>query len=282
MKKIVGYGQLDTKFGDVETNLRSLEKMVQSTRADLLVFPELGLTGYDFNNAEEVREYAEPFETGPTSEALRRLSAESGTTIVLGYPESTSSGCYNSCMLATPHGELHNYRKAHLYSRENLLFLPGDAPPPVVETPSGRIGLMICFDWFFPEMARILALRGAQIIAHPSNLILPYGQRAMFARCIENQVFAITANRIGTESRAGRTLTFTGESQVLDPKGTRLVSAPVDGEHLGVTEIDPELADNKAINEFNDLFENRRLDLYEDVLDPHLNRSSTNTMKFEL
>ena len=165
-------------------------------------------------------------------------------------------------MIALPDGALTNYRKLHLFSRETELFEPGDAEPPVIETPAGRVGMMICFDWLFPETARILALKGAQIIAHPSNLVLDYCQRAMYCRCIENAVFIITANRIGTEDRAGRSLTFTGASQILDTEGATLASAPPDAESIEIVEIDPWRADEKRITEYNDRLKDRRSELY--------------------
>ena len=146
------------------------------------------------------------------------------------------------------------------------MFVRGDAPPPVVETPAGRVGVMICFDWAFPEAARILALAGAQIIAHPSNLVLQFCQRAMFARSVENAVYSITANRIGTESRVERTLTFTGASQVLSPKGELLAQAPTDAECVAVVTADITRADNKRMTEYNDLFADRRVDLYRTLL----------------
>lgn len=250
-------------FGERDANFRTIERLIGgSARADLLVLPELGATGYEFRDRDEVATLAEPFGKGPTSDFLRALAARHAVTLAMGYPERAGEKFYNSCLLATPDGQLSNYRKIQLFSRENDLFTPGDAPPPVVETPAGRVGLMICFDWFFPEVARVLALKGAQILAHSSNLVLNYCQRAMYARSVENGVFSITANRIGTEERAGRRLTFTGASQILDPRGQCLVSAPPDEEGVGLAELDPEAADNKQINPYNHLLNSRRTDLY--------------------
>ena len=259
----IGFGQYDVQFGEYDKNVSTLEGLVRSNaEADLLVFPELGLTGYEFVDPEEVERYAEPYDAGPMSELLRRLAGEHRTTLVLGYPEYTTRGCYNAAMAACPDGALHNYRKIHLFSRETELFLPGDAEPPVVQTPAGRIGLMICFDWLFPETARILALKGAQIIAHPSNLVLNHCQKAMYCRSVENAVFTITANRIGIENRAGRTLKFTGESQILDPGGTCLARANKAEERTAVVEIDLSEADDKRITEYNDRIGDRRTELY--------------------
>jgi len=264
----IGYAQYDVEFGEYDKNTDTVRRMVgEAADAELLVLPELGLSGYEFKSAAEVERYAEPFGAGPTGELLKELSAKHKTTLVIGYPEYTTKGCHNSAMIATPGGDLFNYRKLHLFSRETELFIPGDAEPPVVDTPAGRVGLMICFDWIFPETARMLALRGAQVITHPSNLVLQWCQRAMFTRCLENAVFAITANRVGTEDRAGRTLTYTGASQVLDPKGETLISAPTEGEHLGLVDVDLAQADDKHITEYNDLLADRRPDHYGAIAD---------------
>jgi len=119
------------------------------------------------------------------------------------------------------------------------------------------------FDWYFPEAARTLALRGAQIIAHPANLVLPHCQTAMVTRCLENRVFAVTTNRYGTEALPdGRSLTFTGASQVMDARGVRLCQAPVAGDAVLLAEIDPTLADDKRVTPRNDLFADRRPEFY--------------------
>lgn len=261
-----GYLQYAVEFGDFAANAARVRALVaQAAPAELLVLPELAFSGYDFQHREEVALYAEPAGAGPAAALLRALAAEHGVSLVAGYAEHTAAGCYNACLCVQPDGTMHNYRKIHLFNREQDLFLPGDAPAPVIELPQARIGLMICFDWFFPETARSLALRGAQLIAHPANLVLPWCQRAMFARCVENRVFAITANRIGTEDRVGRALTFTGASQILSPTGETLASAPVDAEAVGMANIAPQDADSKAIAGRNDLFEDRRPDLYPGV-----------------
>jgi predicted amidohydrolase len=259
----IGYAQYDVHFGEYDRNLKTVTRLAEEGRdADLLVFPELGLTGYEFIDAKEVERFAEPAGAGPTADAIRKLAAEFNTTLVIGYPEYSTAGCYNAAMLVTPDGEVHNYRKMHLFSREKELFLPGNRPPDVVDTPAGRIGLMICFDWLFPEAARMLAVQGAQIIAHPSNLVLNYCQRAMYCRALENAVFIVTANRIGSEDRAGRTLAFTGQSQIVSPAGAYLSQAGADVEAVGMVEADTAEADDKHITEVNDRIADRRIELY--------------------
>lgn len=266
MKAVLAYVQFDVCFANWKDNAWQVEQLAkEASAADLMVFPELALTGYDFRDSTELDALAEPFGQGPTSGLLRRLAREHRAAVVMGYPEKTPEGVYNACMLALPSGALHNYRKLHLFNRERELFLPGDAPPPVFDTPAGRVGLMICFDWFFPETARCLALAGAQVIAHPANLVLGWCQRAMFARSVENRVFSVTANRVGEESRAGRTLAFTGNSQILDPDGETLAQAPASGEHVGMAEADLARADDKSVAEHNDLLRDRRPECYPDL-----------------
>lgn len=263
MRRIIGYAQFHPVFGAYETNVRAVQRLAaEGARADLLVFPELALTGYSFEDTEETRRFAERFGEGPTSKVLSNLAKKHHTTLVIGYPELAHDSIYNACMVAVPDGELHNYRKIHLFSRETLIFEPGDAPPPVIDTPVGRIGLMICFDWLFPEIARMLAVGGAQIIAHPANLVLRYCQRVMYARCVENRVYSVTANRIGAETHSGRTMTFTGGSQVLDPYGDPLVRAPIRSEHLGLVEVDVSEADDKYVTDYNHILKDRRTQLY--------------------
>lgn len=258
-----GYLQYEVAFGDWQANANTIRTMLPIVAAaDLLVLPELAFSGYDFRDKAELQSLAEPFADGPTRTLLTELAAETSTTLVAGYAESAPEGCYKSSMLVCPDGTAHNYRKIHLFNREQHVFLPGDQAPTVVDTPVGRVGMMICFDWFFPETARCLALAGAQIIAHPSNLVLPWCQQAMFARSLENAVFTITANRIGTEARTDRELTFTGGSQVLGCRGEELAKAPTDAAHAAMTAIEPHDADDKAIAELNDRFGSRRPEMY--------------------
>ncbi|MGI8907653.1 MAG: nitrilase-related carbon-nitrogen hydrolase [Candidatus Sumerlaeaceae bacterium] len=263
----IGFVQYNPVFGQRVANFKTIERFVATaSHPDLLVLPELAAVGYEFRDSGEVAQFAEAAGAGPTTDLLRSLAAEYRTTIVMGYPERERHKLYNSCMMIQPDGTITNYRKMHLFSRENELFSPGDAAPPVVQTSFGRVGLMICFDWFFPEVARLLTLGGAQVIAHPCNLILDHCQRAMYARSVENGIFSITANRFGTEERAGRKLTFTGASQILDPKGNCLASGPVDSEYMQVVEVNLDSADNKQINAHNHLLKSRRVELFSGLL----------------
>jgi len=157
---------------------------------------------------------------------------------------------------------LGSYRKIHLFNREKLWFSGGNKAPEVFAVAGFRLGVMICFDWFFPETARTLALKGAQIIAHPSNLVMPYCQRSMPLRCLENRVFAITANRIGRETRGADDFLFTGASQITGHKGDILSQGPVDQPHIALVELDPTAADDKNLNDYNHLFNDRNPSFY--------------------
>jgi predicted amidohydrolase len=158
-----------------------------------------------------------------------------------------------------------SYRKVHLFFEEKLWFEPGDGEFPVFDIGPCRVGIMVCFDWFFPESMRTLSLKGAQVVCHPANLVLPYCQTAMVTRCLENRVFAVTANRTGTEDRGGKSLHYTGKSQITDTAGNILSRAGEDEECAGVFDIDPAKALDKQLNVHNNLFGDRRPSFYRDI-----------------
>jgi predicted amidohydrolase len=153
------------------------------------------------------------------------------------------------------------YRKIHLFLDEADWFSPGQEEPPVIEYNKNRFGVMICFDWIFPEVSRVLALKRAQVILHPANLVLPYCQDAMVTRSIENRVFTATANRIGKE----REVSFSGLSQITDIKGNRLCQMDAESVGIDVADIDPTLADDKSITTRNDVLGDRFPELYKRI-----------------
>jgi predicted amidohydrolase len=121
---------------------------------------------------------------------------------------------------------------------------------------------MICFDWQFPEAARSLALQGAEILCHPSNLVLPWCQEAMKTRSLENRIFSITANRVGTEVNGELSEHFTGQSQILSTKGEILIRLNDNEEGIYTVSIDPAKAADKTVTERNNAFSDRRAELY--------------------
>ena len=259
----IGFVQNEPRFGEVEHNLDRLSTLLANHSADLIVLPELFNTGYQFTTREEALNLAEPLSGGRTVEWLMEASRRTQAALVAGLAESSGGRVYNSAVLVRPEGVIGHYRKAHLFDTEKRVFDPGDLPLGVFDIGPARVGIMICFDWRFPETARTLALKGADIIAHPSNLVLKHCPDAMITRCLENRVFAITADRVGTEERvAGQPLRFIGQSQVVDPDGNVLHRASADREEVKILSVDIRQAREKRINPNNDLFDDRREDLY--------------------
>ncbi len=121
---------------------------------------------------------------------------------------------------------------------------------------------MICFDWIYPESARSLALKGAQLIVHPANLVLPNCPDAMVTRCLENRVFTATADRVGEENRGEVELKFIGTSEIVTPNGKILCRLGIQESTISVVDVDLTLANQKKINNYNHLFEGRRPDQY--------------------
>lgn len=260
----VGYVQFAPKFGAVPRNLAKAINLVrQSERADLWVFPELFCTGYSFRNKEELLSLAEPC-NGPTIDTMLNWAHKLGCWFCAGFPELDQDleKVYNSAFLVGPNGTVHIYRKCHLFYQEKELFTPGNTGFGVVDIGQARVGMMICFDWLFPESCRTLAVLGAQIVCHPSNLVLPHCPSAMPIRALENHIFTITANRIGTEHRKGmQPVHFIGSSMICAPDGSTLAKADLQ-EGTKVVELDPSLADNKMITPLNNIFRDLRPECY--------------------
>src|SRR5438552_1844784 len=194
-----GYLQFKPEFGNPEINIQKIEHLTENKYFDLLVIPELANSGYFFSEISEVEKASEEIPGGEFCTALKKICAQKNAYIVSGICERFEDKFYNSSILVHPSGEINTYRKIHLFNEEKLWFQPGDLKLEVyqIEGEFGKvkIGMMICYDWIYPEIARTLALKGAQIICHPANLVMPYCQDAMFTRALENHVFTITANR---------------------------------------------------------------------------------------
>lgn len=259
----VGFVQNDPPFGEVEKNLEHVVRVLSGQSADLFVLPELFTTGYQFTSREEALTLAETIPGGMTTQALIALAKKINSVIVAGIAEREKDAVYNSAVIVGPDGFTGRYRKAHLFDTEKQIFQPGNTPLTVFDVGCARVGIMICFDWRFPETARTLALKGADIIAHPANLVLKHCPQAMITRYLENGLFIVTADRVGCEERLpGQPLKFMGQSQVVDPLGNVLYRASLDKEEVQVVEIDVEMARDKCLNPNNDIFQDRRQDLY--------------------
>jgi len=255
--------QTSPLFGEGERNLEAARALILSHAADLYVLPEVFATGYLFRDRAEAAAFAEEYPGGRTCRFLEDLSRETGAVIAGGFVErSPEGGLFNSGALFDRGRPLTCYRKIQLFDRERLWCDPGDRPPRAYASSAGTVGPLICFDWIFPEIARCLALSGARILVHMVNLVLPYCQDAMVTRCLENRVFAVTANRVGSDAREGMEVRFTGRSQITGPDGRRLAQASPDRAEVILAEIDPAEADEKSLSARNDLFRDRRPGLY--------------------
>jgi len=257
----VGILQFGPIRGDVDANHRIIKSFLIRRRFDLAVLPELATTGYNFSRRETLWELAQD-RRGVSFQFFAELAAKTGGAIVWGMAEKARAKLYNSAVLTTPEGDHFVYRKTHLFFREKLLFDPGNTGFRVFTWRKVRIGLMICFDWIFPEAARTLALEKSQIICHPSNLVLHYCQDAMVTRSLENGVFCVTANRTGKETIPEVRLRFTGASQITDPKGARILRFDRTEQTFKIIKITPRSSDTKNMNRYNNLFTDRRTGMY--------------------
>lgn len=259
----LGYVQTKPSFSKVERNVDNALLLASSIDAKLIVLPELFNTGYLFRNRGEVAEYAEDPIDGYTANRLAEFTKKKGNITVAGIVEKSDRKLYNSALLVKQGKLIYIYRKTHLFYKEKELFDPGDTGFKVIDLGDFKVGVLICFDWLFPEAARTLTLMGADVIAHPSNLVLPgLGQLGMRVRSIENRVFTVTANRVGAERRGNEVLRFTGRSQVVDPMSRVILKSGSREVVARSINVDLSLARDKKITSLNDVITDRRTKYY--------------------
>lgn len=260
----IGFVQFAPTLGDVAATLRYLDRLIEvASGADLLVLPELCNSGYNLTSAEMAWATSETVENSVFIRHLAGLCRRHGCHIVSGFNERDGDRLYNSAVLVGPAGYGGRYRKLHLFLNEKDVFEPGNEGLPVFDLGPCRVGMLVCFDWIYPEVWRALALKGADVICHPSNLVLPgLAQRAVPIHALTNRVYVVTANRIGREGE----LTFTGLSTLADPRGEMLAQAPPDEEAVCVVDVDVALARDKQITPRNHLWADRRPEAYSDLI----------------
>lgn len=263
----VAVAQTDPKLAEVERNLETCVELLHQAATDgaqLLVLTECAISGYMFDSADEALPFAEEI-PGPSTEVLERECRHLNMHVVCGMLERDGDALHNTAVLIGPDGLIGNYRKTHLpFLGVDRFVVPGDDLS-VYDTALGRIGLEICYDLRFPEVTRALALKGADIVAHPTNFPLAARPQTEFitrARAAENRVYVLTANRVGKE----RSAEFCGWSQIVEPHGARLAEAGPDGEALLLADVDLQRARDKDYvipGEYEIyLFGHRRPDLY--------------------
>lgn len=260
--------QMDPQIGQVGANrARILSRLNEAAGlgAQLVVFPEAALSGYCFETLDEARAAAEPL-SGPSVQALAQACQALDVYAVVGMLEAAGDQLYNAAVLVGPSGLIGLYRKAHLpFLGVDKLVDAGDAGFEVYDTRLGRIGMIVCYDLRFPEAARSLALKGADLIALPTNWPQGADSAPGFiapTRALENRVFLVACDRCGRERGFG----FIGQSVILDPAGQRLAQAGT-GEDIITARLDPSLARHKRLiirpGEFEmDTLGDRRPELY--------------------
>jgi predicted amidohydrolase len=266
--------QMDVRILDKEHNLTRVINCLEQAAgagAKLVVFPECALTGYGFVSREEAAPVAEEV-PGPSTQKILAAARALDCTVVVGLLERAGERIYNAAVVVTPQDILGTYRKLHLPCLGiDWHAALGDTPFPVFATPHAKVGISICYDCSFPESGRILKLKGAQILAIPTNW--PLGsdtwQHTPPVRATENHLFVIASDRVGEE----RGFRFAGHSQIVDPSGAKLAEAGETEETILYAEIDPASADrNRVIRqpgvwEF-DRIASRRPELYAPLTDP--------------
>jgi len=214
--------------------------------ARIVVFPECALTGYCFSDVDEALGVAEPV-PGPTTQQLEKTCREFDILLLMGLVERHHGDCYNTAVLVGPDGVTGIYRKIHLpFLGLDRFVSPGNIPFTVHNTPCGKLGWLICYDGSFPESTRVLALKGAEIVALLTNWPDDSESSATClvpARAIENRVNFVAVNRVGQE----RGFTFIGRSRIVDHEGNTLAEAGPDTEEVICAEVNLKGARNKHV-----------------------------------
>lgn len=265
----VAAAQFDPHLGDISYNVTCMASLLQQAAGDgasLVVFPECALSGYNVNSLAEAHEIAQPMD-GASIASLLEACRDLNVYTIIGTLLAEGERVFNAALLAGPRGLVGTYLKAHLpFCGADRFISKGDTGFCVFETPLGRIGMLICYDLRFPEAARALALRGADIIALPTNWPTGAETAPEFmarARAFENRVFVIACNRVGEECGAR----FIGRSCIVAPNGKHLADASPVAQQIISAQIDPRQARNKRLivtpGEFEmDFINDRRPELY--------------------
>lgn len=264
--------QMEPVFGESEHNRTRLAAMIEQAAAKgakLIVAPELCVSGYVFQSRQEARMLAEPA-YGATAKDWERLAKKHDIWIVGGICEQEEARLYNSAIIVGPNGFEGVYRKVHLWGDEGLYFEPGNKGFPVFDTPFGRVGIIICYDQWFPEAYRSCTLNGADIVCVPTAWVPIPGQdpnREAMANIVamgsahSNSVFVACADRIGNE----RGQPFIGQSLILSYTGWPVGGpASSDSEEIIYATVNVSDARRKRRwNDFNDIIRDRRIDSYQ-------------------
>lgn len=256
--------QMTSKTLDKERNIhRTIELLEQAVRekAELVVLPELCASGYNFKSLKEAASVSEAIPNGLTTRRWVEFAEENDVYLVGGVCESAGNSLYNSAVMVGPEGYIGTYRKVHLWHKEKIWFKAGSRFK-VFDTPFGKIGVMICYDNYFPETTRILTRMGADVVCQPTATQQDFDMLINQVRSAENAIFIGTADLVGKE----RNIKFVGQSQITNPEGKILVKELEERESVLTADINISLATKaKQLNELNNIISDRRTDLYLDL-----------------
>ncbi|TWU54660.1 (R)-stereoselective amidase [Rubripirellula tenax] len=241
--------QTDVVFADVNANLDRVLRWIDQAseaKAELVIFPECVLCGYSYESRDEA--YQQALSIGsPTFATIADACAKYNLRVTLGFLEADGDRLFNSSALIGPSGVIGHYRKIHLPHLGVDRFVDrGDIPYRILAAGEVNVGLAICYDCSFPEPMRILGLEGADVIALGTNWPIGAVRTAEIvppARSMENHLFFVAANRVGTE----RGFEFCGRSSICGPDGVVLAASSDDQETMLFADIDPAQARNKRI-----------------------------------
>jgi predicted amidohydrolase len=266
MSKVrVTLAQVTCQLHDKAANLRRMRGIVRKAKGKIVIFPELNLTGYIprddlFSQAETV--------VGPAIRAVLKLAKDTGKDVVFGCPmkdERVPGLVYNSCLLATGHGRLFRYDKMYLPTfgpfEERVFFAEGKDVV-VGEGRHARIGLAVCYDMFFPEIAKLETLLGAQLLVNISaapTTSLPSFRKVMPGRAVENAIYLAYCNMVGVHG----SLVFGGGSALYDPRGEELASGRSLEEEIVEAEID--LSDIDVARRFRPTVRDTRVEILDEI-----------------
>ncbi len=272
MKKTkIALVQMESLVGERQQNLRKIEHYIKESyrnKVDIICFPEAAIDGYskevDSTKDKEVSELQKIFNTWAIDYSI---------TILVGFIEANSTDKpYITYLIATPDGKIDFYRKSHLGKSEIEHFSRGNELP-VFKTPTATIGIQICWETHFPEISRVMALKGVDIIFTPFASPVRSGDRKdiwlkyLVARAYDNTVFIASCNLIGIN---GKGTTFGGGALAIDPKGNLIAEDFNEEERILFVELDPELINNIRNQDNNSMkfryyMNHRRPELYREI-----------------
>jgi len=231
----VGFFQFEVVFADKPTNLQKVHASLSGCDLDLVVLPELFTSGSILTSREQAYGFAESVPDGETTRMLMAIAETSNISIIGGLIEREGDRLYNTVVIVSPQGFVGKHRKVHLSLFDTGFFTPGDTFR-AFDLPGVRIGILLCYDSWFPDAGKALARQGVSLICNPSNFCGEDSLEVIRHRALESSAYTVTANRLGMDHDTGTDVSFIGASQIVNPEGV-VIHRAGDQEILGVEDI---------------------------------------------